>query len=312
MKTVKLTGTIIPLVTPFAADESFDSQAMEKLINYLIEQGTDALMPTALTGEGPLLEVEETIDVWDCVFDQAAGQLPIVPAVISATTQKAIKLVRAAEERQAAAVMIAPILPELYAGRSYDDVYNFYADVAATTSLTIILFNYPSLTGVDLVPTLVARLVEIDNVRYIKESTGDVKRVHSIQRLINNRLSVICGTPNVALESLALGCQAWITGIMNIVPRSAQQLMRAVHQLSDLELARKIYYYQILPIVDLMVRNNNPTGTIKAGLNARGIDVGYPRRPGHAIAPEDQEFLKKLTDNIVQDEIATAHQLNSR
>ena len=306
MENEKLTGTIVPLVTPFAPDESFDPGAMGHLIDFVLEQGADALMPTALTGEGPLLDVEETLLVWDAVFARAGGRLPIVPAIISTTTRRALGLVRAAEERGARAVMVAPILPELYAGRSHDDVYAFYADVAAVTSLPLILFNYPSLTGVDFVPPLVARLVEIDNVQYIKESTGDVKRVHGIQRMVGERPSVICGAPNVALESLALGCRAWITGIMNAVPRSAQQLMRAVGEGGDLALARRIYYQQVLPLVDVMVSNNNPTGTIKAAVCARGVDVGAPRRPGSAVGPLDQAHLNELMAGIAQSEATVA------
>jgi len=308
MDTEKLTGTIVPLVTPFAPDESFDAGAMEHLIDFVLEQGADALMPTALTGEGPLLDVEESLLVWDAVFARAGGRLPIVPAVVSTTTRRALGLVRAAEERGARAVMVAPILPELYAGRSHDDVYAFYAEVAAVTSLPLILFNYPSLTGVDFVPSLVARLVEIDNVQYIKESTGDVKRVHGIQRMVGERLSVICGAPNVALESLALGCRAWITGIMNAVPRSAQQLMRAVGEGGDLALARRIYYQQILPLVDVMMGNNNPTGTIKSAVCARGVDVGAPRRPGSAVGPLDRAHLKELMAGIAraEDNVAAA------
>jgi 4-hydroxy-tetrahydrodipicolinate synthase len=309
MEPVDLTGTIVPLVTPFTADESFDAPAMGRLIDYVLEQGTDALMPTALTGEGPLLDGDETVAIWDAVFEKTDGRLPIIPAVISTTTRKAIRLTRTAEERGAVAVMVAPILPELYAGRSHDDVYAFYADVAAATSLPIILFNYPSLTGVDFVPPLVARLVEIDNVRYIKESTGDVRRVHGIQRLVGDRLSVICGAPNVALESLALGCRVWITGIMNVVPRSAQQLMRAVGELGDLRLARRIYYKQILPVVDVLARNYNPTGTIKAGVCARGVDVGAPRRPGRSVGPSDREHLEGLIAEIARAEIETAAEL---
>ena len=306
MENEKLTGTIVPLVTPFAPDESFDPGAMGHLIDFVLEQGADALMPTALTGEGPLLDVEETLLVWDAVFARAGGRLPIVPAIISTTTRRALGLVRAAEERGARAVMVAPILPELYAGRSHDDVYAFYADVAAVTSLPLILFNYPSLTGVDFVPSLVARLAEIDNVQYIKESTGDVKRVHGIQRMVGERLSVICGAPNVSLESLALGCRAWITGIMNAVPRSAQQLMRAVGEGGDLALARRIYYQQILPLVDVMMGNNNPTGTIKAAVCARGVDVGAPRRPGSAVGPLDQAHLNELMAGIAQSEATVA------
>jgi len=307
MPAIELVGTIVPLVTPFADDESPDLPAMRRLIEYVLDQGADALMPTALTGEGPLLTADETLAVWDAVFDQAGGRLPIVPAVISTTTRLASRLARAAEERGAAAVMAAPILPELYAGRSEGDVVAFYADLAAATpSVPIILFNYPSLTGVDFVPSLVARLAEIDNVRYIKESTGDTRRVHGIQRLVGDRLSVICGAPNVALESLALGCRAWITGIMNVVPRSAQQLMRAVAERGDLRLARRIYYTQILPVVDVLARNYNPTGTIKAGVCARGVAVGAPRRPGHPVSPADQELLARLVADIAQAEVETA------
>ena len=298
MQKDELKGTIVPLITPFAADESFDPQAMKQLIGFLIEQGAGALMPTALTGEGPLLEVEEIYCVWDLVFEESAGRMPVIPAVIATTTQKACRLVRGAEERGAAAVMAAPILPELYAGRSHDDVFAFYADVAMAASLPVILFNYPSLTGVDLVPSLVARLVEIDNVKYIKESSGDTKRIHAIQRTVGNRLPVICGAPDVALESLALGCRAWITGIMNVVPKSARQLIGAVSEKEDLYLARRIYYRQILPLVDLMIRNNNPTGAIKAGLCAQGINAGIPRRPGSGIAPGEKDHLKRLISDI--------------
>jgi 4-hydroxy-tetrahydrodipicolinate synthase len=289
-------------VTPFDADEAFDPAAMGRLIDFVLEQGADALMPTALTGEGPLLEMGETLSVWDTVFQENASRVPIVPAVISTTTRRAITLAREAEARGSSAVMVAPVLPELYAGRSHNDVWAFYADLAGATSLPLILFNYPSLTGVDFTPSLVARLAEIDRVRYIKESSGDVRRVHAIQRLLGERIAVICGAPNVALESLALGCRAWITGIMNAVPRSAKQLMRAVVELQNLDLARRIYYRQILPVVDVMVRNNNPTGTIKAGVYARGVDVGVPRRPGSAVGQTDRTHLESLMSDIAQAE----------
>jgi dihydrodipicolinate synthase/N-acetylneuraminate lyase len=308
----ELTGAIVPLVTPFDDDEVFDGLAMNRLIDFVLDRGADGLMPTALTGEGPLLTQAEILAIWDVVFEKAGGRLPIIPAVIATTTRRAIELVRAAEERGAAAVMVAPILPELYAGRSHDDVYAFYADVSGATSLPIILFNYPSLTGVDFAAWLVTRLVDIENVKYIKESTGDTRRVHGIQRLVGERLSVICGAPNVALESLALGCRAWITGIMNVVPRSAGQLIRAVHELADLELAREVYHMQLLPVVDVMADNNNPTGTIKAGVCARGVDVGAPRRPGSRVGSADQLRLESLVAEIALAEEETARILAAR
>lgn len=310
MQRLELGGTIVPLVTPFDAHEEFDPQAMGRLIAFVLEQGADALMPTALTGEGPLLDEAETLAVWDAVFELTDGRAPVVPALISTTTRKAVRLVRVAEASGAIAVMAAPILPELYAGRSHDDVCAFYAEVAAATSLPIILFNYPSLTGIDFVPALVERLVEIDNVRYMKESTGDVRRVHGLQRLLGERLMVICGAPNVALSSLALGSRIWITGILNAVPRSGQQLIRAVGEGRDLVLARRIYYQQILPVVDVLAANNNPTGTIKAAVRARGVDVGLPRRPGSDVAEGDWQHLQRLMAGIAAAEARSDAELH--
>lgn len=292
---VTLRGTIIPLVTPFSADEALDPAALARLVEHAIANGAQGLMPTALSGEGPLLDSEETVAAWDAVFAQAAGRVPVAPAIVATTTRRAVSLARAAEERGAAALLAAPILPELYSGRSPEDACVFYAEVAEASSLPLVLFNYPSLTGVDLVPPIVARLARIEHIRYIKESSGDASRVHDIQRLVGDRLEVICGAPHTALESFALGCRAWITGLLNVVPRSGRQLMRAMLDRNDPTLARRIYYRQILPVFDVLRDSSNPTGTFKAGLSLQGVDVGLPRRPGRAL---DGVPLRALEDHL--------------
>lgn len=306
----ELNGTIVPLVTPFADDESFAPRALAKLVEWVVGQGADGLMPTALTGEGLLLSVEETLAAWDVVFQESAG-LPVVPAILSLTTRHAVELSRAAEARGAAAVMVAPLVPELYARRAQEDVLAFHAEVAEATTLDLVLFNYPSLTGVDLVPSLVKRLAEIERVRYIKESSGDSRRIHQIQREVGERLSVICGSPDTALESFALGCRTWITGILNVVPCSGRQLRRAVAEKKDLTLARRIYHQQILPLVDVLSRNHNPTGAIKAGVIARGVNVGTPRRPGRALPREEQDRVTRLVAELARAEAATESELGS-
>ncbi len=87
---MKLAGTIVPLVPPFAADKSLDARAMDRLVAFVSEQGADGLMSTALTGEGPSLDADEIVAAWDTIFEKAGGCLPIVPAVISATTRQSI------------------------------------------------------------------------------------------------------------------------------------------------------------------------------------------------------------------------------
>jgi 4-hydroxy-tetrahydrodipicolinate synthase len=288
-----LTGTLAPLVTPFHSDESLNLDALGRLVDHALASGASGLVPTALSGEGLLLDEGETLAVWDAVFAGTSGRVPVVPAVITTTTRQACRLAKAAAERGAAAILAAPVLPELYSGRSPEDAYAFYADVAAATALPIVLFNYPSLTGVDLVASIVERLAGIERVRYIKESTGDASRVHDIQRRVGDRVQVVCGAPQTALESFALGCRAWITGLLNVVPRSGRQLMTAVLEKRDLALARRIYSQQVLPVFDVLRRSANPTGTLKAGLRLQGFEVGAPRRPGRALDGEPLEALER-------------------
>ncbi len=305
----ELNGSLVPLVTPFNAEGEVDFEALRSLVDFVLNEGADGLVLTALTGEGPMLSSEETGTVWKAVFRQCGDTLPIVPCVISTTTRHAIALVREAEQRGASAVMVAPILPDLYSGRSWDDVVCFFQEVTASTTLPLVLFNYPSLTGVDLKPALVAHLSQISTIAYIKESTGDSQRVHSILRRTEGKIRVICGAPNNALESFALGCEAWITGIMNVLPRSARQLILAVQQ-QKLPLARRIYFRQILPLVDILMETSNPIGVIKTGLSLRGVPVGAPRRPGRLLTEEQQDKLQCSVSQTLKLEAETDRALH--
>jgi 4-hydroxy-tetrahydrodipicolinate synthase len=300
-----LPRVIVPLVTPLREDGELALERIGPLVDFFLDEGAEALMPTALTGEGPLLAEEETLLVWESVFRSAGGRKPILPAILSFTTARAVRLARRAEELGAQAVMVAPLVPELYAGRSERDVVRFHQDVAAAVGLPIILFNYPSLTGVDLTPDRVEKLAAIENVIAIKESTGDSRRVSALRRRFGSRLQVICGAPTAALESLALGCSSWITGILNVVPRSGGHLFRAIHDIESLDLARRVYFEQMLPIVDLLETTSNPTGTIKAGLRFRGLDVGAPRRPGQDLLDEELGELASILERVLNRESAS-------
>jgi 4-hydroxy-tetrahydrodipicolinate synthase len=292
--TAHLGGAIVPLVTPFAKSGEVEGKAVSSLVDFFVREGADALMPTALTGEGPLLGEDETVLVWEEVVAAVAGRKPVYPAILSFTTARAVRLARRAEALGARAVMAAPIVPELYARRSERDVLGFFEAIAGACSLPLILFNYPSFTGIDLTPGLVERLLAIDSVRFIKESTGDSRRVSALLRRFSGRLQVVCGAPGAALECLALGCTSWITGILNIVPRAGKDLLTAVHERGELDNARRIYFERILPVTDLLERTSNPTGTIKAGLRAQGVEVGTPRPPGQDLLADELRELERI------------------
>ena len=212
----ELRGMIVPLVTPFDSAGSIDAGALISVAEHARSHGAAGLMLTALTGEGPLLSAGETVTVWKTVMNRYRQQMPIVPAIFSMTTAEAIRLGSIAADLGADAVMVAAIMPELYGRRAERHVLRFFESFCSAVKIPVVLFNYPSLAGYDLTPELVERLAAIDRIRYIKESTSDSRRVSAILYRCEGRIDVICGAPDVALESLALGSKAWITAITNV------------------------------------------------------------------------------------------------
>jgi 4-hydroxy-tetrahydrodipicolinate synthase len=283
----QLQGLIVPLVTPFGAKGAVDTAALNAVADYVLREGAAGLMLTALTGEGNLLCREETETVWKSVLERYRGRVPVVPAIFPATTADAVRWGQLAVDLGASAVMVAAVMPELYGRRAEKHVRRFFEDFCAAVSIPVALFNYPSVAGYDLTPALVEELTAIDNIRYIKESTSDSRRVSEIFSRTKGRIQVICGSPDIALESLALGCTTWITAIMNVIPAACRGLIDAVES-GDLRRARELNFRVIRPMFELIQKSSNTIGTVKAGLALRGIDVGVPRAPGLPLAV-DQE-----------------------
>jgi len=281
----QLRGLVVPLVTPFDSQGRINTAALQSVADHALRHGASGLMLTALTGEGNLLSANETETVWKNVIPRHRDRVPVVPAIFSTTTAEAIRMGNLAADLGASAVMISAIMPELYGRRAQNHVRRFFETFCAAVPLPVVLFNYPSLAGYDLTPDLVAELTAIDGVRYIKESTSDSRRVSEIVSRTKNGIQVICGSPDVALESLALGCKTWITAIMNIVPSACRALIDTVER-GNLAAARELNFRVIRPAFELIRRSSNTIGTIKAGLLLRNLDVGVPRRPGLPLEPD--------------------------
>lgn len=279
----EIQGLIVPLVTPFDSRGRVNTAGLRSVADHALRHGANGLMLTALTGEGNLLSADETATVWKTVIPQYRDRVPVIPAIFSTTTADAIRMGNLAVDCGASAVMVAAIMPELYGRRAGSHVRRFFETFCAAIPLPVILFNYPSLAGYDLTPELVSELAVVDGVRFIKESTSDSRRVSEIFSRTRNHIQVICGAPDVALESLALGCKTWITAIMNVVPIACRALIDAV-ECGNLIAARELNSRVIRPAFELLRKSSNTIGTIKAGLWLRDLDVGIPRPPGLPLA----------------------------
>jgi 4-hydroxy-tetrahydrodipicolinate synthase len=287
-------GIIAYPVTPFSeASGEVDTHALTQSIERLIADGVHAVAPLGSTGESAYLSDAE----WDQVADEslrAVGKrVPVVVGISDLTTANAVRRARFAERAGADAVMVLPIS---YWELSEQEIFEHYAAIAGSVGIPIMVYNNPATSGIDLTPQLIARLVrEIDNVTMVKESTGDIQRMHALYRASNGEIPFYNGSNPLALEALCAGAAGWCTAAPNLIPKLTLDLFAAV-QKGALEQARKLFYKQ-LPVLEFILKGGLPT-TIKAGLRVQGFDAGIPRAPLKPLADSEVKRLETLLGEL--------------
>ena len=187
----KLRGTYTVIVTPFTEDGSaVDERMLRWLVDYQVEEGIHGLIPLASNGELLSLTDEERHEVARVTVEQAAGRVPVVVSTTHESTDFAIRYTRDAEALGADAAMV---MTPYYAWIDEEEIYTHFRRIAEAVSIPIMLYNHPASTVLDMKPALVARLAEVDNISYIKESTTDTRRVYQINELCGDRMTVFAG-----------------------------------------------------------------------------------------------------------------------
>ncbi|WP_342358716.1 4-hydroxy-tetrahydrodipicolinate synthase [Terrarubrum flagellatum] len=269
----KFRGTYTVLVTPFTADGTrIDTAALRRLVDYQIEGGVHGLVPLGSTGEFLSMTREERAEVISTVIDQTRRRVPVLIGTGAEWTPDAVALSKEAEAMGADGVMI---IPPFYSVPTDEELYVHYKAIADAISLPIMIYNNPATANVDMLPPVVAKLSEIPNVLYIKESTLDVTRVRDIVRLCGDRMTVFAGV--LGYESFFLGAEGWVAVCSNVAPRFSAQLFEAAADRNNPAEARAIHE----KLVDLLWWVGGPryvSGT-KAALEMIGLSVGPPRAP---------------------------------
>jgi 4-hydroxy-tetrahydrodipicolinate synthase len=290
----KFHGIIAYPVTPFAADGSVDETALRRLIDRLIDDGAHAIAPLGSTGESAYLTEAEWQRVAAISIEQANRRVPVIVGVSDLTTAGAVQRARFATQRGSDAVMLLPVS---YWKLSEAEIFEHVSAVARATDAPIMLYNNPATSGVDMSPEFIVRVVNaIDNVTMVKESTGDIQRMHRIAQLSEHRIRFYNGCNPLALEAFAAGATGWCTAAANLIPAQVLELYRAA-QAGDFDTARRVFYQQ-LPVLQFILRGGLPT-TVKAGLSLRGFDAGAPRLPLVAASMESRVELARLLDHAL-------------
>jgi len=286
-------GVFTAMVTPMTADQQLDLDALAKLTEHLIGHGIHGLCPLGSTGEYYALSDEERLQVIETVIKTADGRVPVVPGTNSGGTQQIVEYSKQAEQAGAAGVLLAA---PYYSLPTDDELFEHFRAISDGIGIPIMLYNYPGRTGVDMDPALVARMADIENVKYIKESSGDIPRVSEIIDLCGDRMTVFCGCDTGALESFVSGAVGWVSGAPNFLPAEHVKMFELSVVQRDFEAARQ-HGATFLPILRLL-ESGKYTQLVKHGCGLKGYPVGPTRQPLLPVSAEEGAVLKELVDGL--------------
>jgi 4-hydroxy-tetrahydrodipicolinate synthase len=270
-----LHGVFAAVVTPMTSNQKIDSPQLAAFTNYLVRQGVHGLIPLGSTGEYYALTPDERERVLRITLEVVAGRVPVVAGANAGSTREVIAYARQAEELGCQGVMLAA---PYYSLPRPEELFAHFHAVNNAISIPIMLYNYPGRTGVDLSPEFIERLAGLKNLRYVKESTGEMPRITELLRRCQGRLGVFCGCDTIALESLMVGAIGWVGGVVNALPKAHVRLYELTVTKQDYAAARRLFF-RMLPTLELMEGGGKYTQFVKAACGLTGHPVGPPRQP---------------------------------
>lgn len=220
-------GSIVALVTPMEADGSLDKTSLQKLVEFHIKQGTDALVAVGTTGESATLDEEEHCRVIEWMVEFSAGRIPIIAGTGANATKEAITLTQRAKAAGAdACLLVTPY----YNKPTQEGLYLHYKAVNDAVDIPQILYNVPGRTACDMLPETIGRLSALENIAGVKEATGDLARLKQIRALGGNDFAVYSGDDATSREFCLLGGNGSITVTGNVAPKLVHEMLAAAIQ----------------------------------------------------------------------------------
>ena len=217
-------GSIVALVTPMRSDGAVDYSALDRLVDFHVANGTDAIVAVGTTGESPTLDVDEHMALVHRVFTRAGGHVPVIAGTGANSTREAIELTVMAEKIGVAGCLV---VTPYYNKPTQEGLFQHYKAVADSVKLPIILYNVPGRTGVDMKPDTVVRLSAIKNIVGIKEASGSLERNRELKARFGNAFVLLGGDDDIGCESILAGFNGVISVTANIAPRAMHDMCAA-------------------------------------------------------------------------------------
>ncbi len=278
-------GCCTALVTPFTDDKRVDFDCLEKLLDFQIKSRIDGILVCGTTGEASTLSDKEHISVLQFCKEKIGGRVPFIAGTGSNNTLHAIFMSQQAEKIGADALLI---VTPYYNKCSEEGLFLHYQAIASQTSLPIILYNVPGRTAVDIKPNMVKRLSQIENIKGIKEASGNVKRIDEIRSLCKEDFAIYSGNDDITLDVMEKGGDGVISVVSNILPQKCSEMTSCFAQ-GKREQAYKIFE-SLKNITELLFKDVNPIA-VKACLGLMGMLKTNYRLP---LCLPDERLMESL------------------
>jgi len=285
----ELSGVCVPVCTPFNDDETIDEPGYLLNIDRMIEAKTDIILACGGTGEFAYLTTEEKRRLVEITGKHIENRASFIAQTSAISLRDTIDATKHAADHGADALMI---LPPYFEGPDAAGVYHHFEKVAEATDLPIMVYNIPVHSGFDITPDFFSKLLEIDNIKYIKDSTGDLVR---IQELLQTEGKVFNGGDPITYPALAAGCVGCVWGAINFIPEEAVELYALVQE-GKLREANQLWQ-RLLPS-QLFIWTHVYNSAVKTAANYRGFDVGQCRAPVLPLSNQDLSILTQNLDEI--------------
>lgn len=287
MKKTIFTGAGVAIVTPMNDDGSINFDKLGELIDFNIDNGTDAIIICGTTGESATMTDQEHIDCIRYAVEKVNKRVPVVAGTGSNHTEYAVNLSKEAEEIGADALLV---VTPYYNKTSQAGLIKHFTTIAEAVELPIILYNVPSRTGVNILPETCAELSKIDNIVAIKEATGNISQVTKVAALCGDNLDIYSGNDDQIIPIMSLGGKGVISVLSNCMPAETHEICRLCLDNKFAEAREKAL--NLLDFSNSLFCDINPI-PVKQALNNMGFEVGACRLPLVEMSDANKEKLLK-------------------
>ena len=284
-------GSGVAIVTPFNADGSINFGAFEKLIEFQIENKTDAIIVCGTTGEASTLTDEEQINMIKFAVDKVNKRIPVIAGAGSNYTSHGIELCVECEKVGADGLLL---VTPYYNKTSQRGLIEHYTDCAKSVDIPVILYNVPGRTGLNINPKTAYELSKIDNIVAIKEASGNISHIAELAALCYGRLDMYSGNDDQITPILALGGIGVISVVANIAPLDMHNLVTKYLE-GDIKTATELQL-KAIPLSKEIFSEVNPI-PVKEALNMMGYNAGGYRKPLIEMESGNREKLRTAMQN---------------